>query len=173
MARLICSLFFLLVFNLVHAEWKGFEYDPSLVKPWVELQPELPSYPRDENLLPFEVSTLSKNQFYVDSSSISVSEDGVVRYSVVIKSAGGAKNISYEGIRCETVEIKTYAFGRADNTWSKVRVANWRAINLTGSNAYAKTLFQDFFCPGLLIIKNPAEAITAFKKGMHSRATGD
>lgn len=171
MLKIIFGLFLSLLFTFAYGEWGKFEYIEE--KPWVELESQVPSYPREENLLSFEVNTLSTNQFFIDASSISVGDDGVVRYSIVIKSASGAKNVSFEGIRCQSVETKIYAFGRNDGSWSRVKAPSWREITRTGSNTYTKTLYTDFFCPGLLTIRNPAEAINAFKKGMHQRATGD
>ena len=91
----------------VSAQQQKFEYEFDHERPWVELQAQLPSYPKPEDLLQFDAGPASSNLHYVDGSSISVGEDGVVRFSLVVKSPAGAKNVSYEGIRCQTHEKRT------------------------------------------------------------------
>ena len=85
---------------------KTSEYEYENEKPWVEIQGKMPDYPKPENLLEFDAGPASNNLHFVDSSSISVGEDGVVRYSLVVKSPTGAMNVSYEGIRCQTNEAR-------------------------------------------------------------------
>src|SRR5690242_13638733 len=101
------------------AQQQKFEYEFDHERPWVELQTELPPYPEQENLLQFDAGPASSNTHYVDGASITVGEDGVVRYTLVIKSPTGAMNVSYEGIRCQTEEKRTYAYGRNDKTWAR------------------------------------------------------
>jgi hypothetical protein len=86
----------------VHADWDKFDVEFEADKPWVELAAQLPPYPQTENLLEFNVSSATRNRHYVDAASISVGSDKVVRYTVVIESAGGARNVSFEGMRCAT-----------------------------------------------------------------------
>ena len=62
------------------AEWGKFEYEFDEEKPWAEIEAQLPSYPKEESLLPFFVSAATDNRFFVDASSISTGGDGVVRY---------------------------------------------------------------------------------------------
>src|SRR5450631_3218972 len=95
--------------------------DDSESKPHGELEVKLPAMPKAENLLPFEAGAASSNRFFIDAQSILVGDDGIVRYTLVIRSASGAENVSYEGMRCETVEQKYYAFGRRDGSWSSAR----------------------------------------------------
>ena len=62
-----------------------------------------------DKLVTFEVSPNSSLVFGVDPASINISKsDGVVRYVMVAANASGARNVMYEGIRCETGEFKTY-----------------------------------------------------------------
>src|SRR5690348_12438531 len=95
----------------VHAQ-KNLDYEFDNEKPWVEIQAQLPPYPKPENLLQFDAGPASTNLHYVDAPSLTVGEDGVIRFSLVIKSPSGAMNVSYEGIRCQTAEKRTYAYGR-------------------------------------------------------------
>ncbi|HTE13838.1 MAG TPA: CNP1-like family protein, partial [Burkholderiales bacterium] len=81
------------------AQWKDWDYElDQEKKPWEELQAKLPSYPKPENLLKFDIGSNTANSYFVDAASVSVGEDGVVRYTLVIKTGGGATNVSFEGI---------------------------------------------------------------------------
>lgn len=138
-------------------------------KPWEELQAKLPAYPNIKQVLPLEVASARPTQFFVDPKSIAVSEDGVVRYSLIAKSSSGVLNVSYEGIRCETREKKLYAFGRQDSAWSRNRFAKWEGI-LPSRNPQQNALYTDFFCPQGDIVRDAAEAISALERGIHPRA---
>lgn len=154
-----------------YAEWGKFEFDFDHEKPWVELQAQLPPHPKPENLLPFEVSRTSRNKYFVDAASISVGEDDVVRYALLVKSSAGASNVTFEGIRCQTRERKLYAFGHSDNTWSRAKTSKWERIEKHNAQSlHQMMLYSDFFCPGLSIVKTPKEAIQALKWGIHPRA---
>lgn len=120
-------------------------------KPWQEIAVQLPPAPRPENLAPLTVVATSTQKFAVDTSALSVGEDGVVRYVVVATGENGARNVSYEGIRCETWERKLYAFGQADGSWSRSRRDQWERIRATGPNQYHATLAKDYICDGLTV----------------------
>jgi hypothetical protein len=69
-------------------------------RPWAEGETALPAFPQDSDLLPFDVSAATSNRFLIDAKSLSAGSDGVVRYVLVIKTSGGATNVTFEGIRC-------------------------------------------------------------------------
>ena len=142
-----------------HAEWGQFDYEFEQDKPWVEVAAQLPAYPKAENLMPFNVSSATRNKHFVDAASISVGEDKVVRYTVVIDAAGGARNVSFEGMRCESGERRLYAYGHPDGTWSKARSAGWESIKLRSLLSYRKALFEDIFCPNGIRVWDGKEAI--------------
>ena len=80
-------------------------------------------------LVTFDVSAGSSLVYGVDPASIRISQsDGVVRYVMVATSAGGARNVMYEGLRCSTGEFKTYARYSADGRWSAVSQPEWRSL---------------------------------------------
>lgn len=169
MKRLLLALALLLPLA-AQAAWGEFDFEFENEKPWKELESQLPAAPKDANLLPFKVSAATDNDFFVDSQSISVGEDGVVRFTLVIKSPEGASNVLFEGIRCKTHEVRLYAFGRADGTWSRARDSNWKIIHSESRNRQDHVLYDDFFCPREIIVTDPAEAINALKQGNHPRA---
>ncbi len=114
-------------------------------KGFKEIEVALPSYPQDSGLLEFLPRRNSANHFYIDRDSISIGADRVVRYSAVIKSASGALNTSYEGLRCKTSEYKVYAFGVENGTWAKVPDVQWRKIPRMNGD-FRFTLYKDYFC---------------------------
>lgn len=133
----------------VGAQWRDWEADfDKDTKPWREIEAKIPAYPVPDGLLPFAVSAASPHRFYVDAQSLSIGEDGVVRYTLVIKAAGGAMNVTYEGIRCELGQQKLYAVGRADGTWARARNPQWRAIEQRKANSHHAALFRDYLCDG-------------------------
>ena len=153
------------------AQQQKFEYEFDHERPWVELQAELPPYPEQENLLQFDAGPASSNTHYVDGASITVGEDGVVRYTLVIKSPTGAMNVSYEGIRCQTEEKRTYAYGRNDKTWARAGLSKWVDLEGIVQNYPQRALYRYFFCPlGLQTVKDADEAVAALKAGIHPRA---
>jgi hypothetical protein len=132
-------------------------------KPWEEIQAELPPAPKDENLLPFYVGPTATQKFSVDSKSLSIGKDGVVRYTLVAVSPGGAKNISYEGIRCASYEKKIYALGRDDGTWARSRRDQWEPIVRGNANRQHAALSADYFCSNLTIVGNEKDMIYRLK----------
>jgi len=136
-------------------------------KVWKEIEAQLPVYPKPENLIAFKV-TPADFQFYVDSASLSIGSDGVVRYTLVAKGVGGGVNVAYEGIRCKTWEFRAYAYGRSDNTWSKAGRNDWTGIQRAGRTLPESVLASDFFCPErIIIISTAKEGIDALRRGKH------
>lgn len=115
---------------------------------WVENKVDaLPPLPQDANLLPFEVSGNTPLHFAVDRNSLSVGSDGVVRYTVVVTSPSGARNVNYEGIRCDTYEWRQYAGLNADHDgWDQTVANGFTRIENGTLNAYQAALYQDYMC---------------------------
>ena len=135
-------------------------------KPPPELELRLPGSPKAGNLLAFEPSAASTNRFFIDAESIYIGDDGIVRYTLVVTSASGASNTSYEGMRCDTQEQKTYAIGRSDGTWTQVRRSEWRKIVYKEFNRQHGVLYAAYFCPDGSPVKSAAEAVRRFKYGV-------
>jgi hypothetical protein len=159
-------LFLLYLPLLAHAEWGEFEHDFEQEKSWVEVAAQLPAYPKAENLLPFNVSSATRHQHFVDAASISVGADKVVRYTVVIEATGGAKNVSFEGLRCESGERRLYAYGHPDGNWSKARNAGWEVIKFRSLLSYQKALYEDYFCPDGIQVKDSQEAVRNLRQAV-------
>ena len=147
-----------------YAEWGQFDFEFENEKPWVELATQLPPVPKAENLVEFNVSSATRNRYFIDTASISVGEDKVVRYTVVIEATGGAKNVLFEGLRCETAERRMYAYGHPDGTWSRARNAGWEGIKLRSLLSYHKALFEDYFCPDGINVRDAKEAVRTLRQ---------
>lgn len=139
------------------------------VKEWKEIEVLLPAYPKPDKLLRFRI-TPSNFDFFIDADSLSVASDGVVRFTLVAKSASGAENVTFEGIRCSSRERRTYALGRTDKTWSRARSNAWTFFDAIGRIPQYMTLASDFFCPDGTIIRDAQEGIEALRRGAHPRA---
>jgi hypothetical protein len=164
------SMKFIPLFFLLPAVCLGkTEYlNPDFVEdttPWVEIVASLPAYPRNENLVAFDVSAVTSNKFMIDTASLSVGKDGVVRYTVVIESPRGARTVNYEGMRCDPAEYKIYGFGHEDGKWSENKRAAWQPFKQRSLLSYHKALFEDHFCPDWIRIKDAAEGIRNLKRG--------
>lgn len=169
---LACFLGLFAVTAWADVRFRDFE-DPDAVK-WSEEEVPLPPLPRDENLVEFYVSATATNRFYIDAANIGIGKDGVVRYTLVIKTGGGAVNITHEGIRCDTRELKRYAMGKADGTWGKSRNPEWLAIENKPVNRHHAALSREFFCPQGVTLANPEEGREALRLGKNPRApSGD
>lgn len=137
------------------AEWGDFEYDfEANKKTWQEIEAQLPAAPQPANLIEVKLDSSTRNRLLIDQASLSIGNDGIVRYTAIVRSPSGAENISYEGMRCETGERKLYAFGRSSaNTggkdagqWSRSRYAKWEPIQPRLAGGYQRELFFHYLC---------------------------
>ena len=134
-------------------------------KHWKEGEVKLPPYPKPANLIGFQVSAASDFKFFIDSASLSVTDDGVVRYTLVARSPSGVENASYEGIHCRDGTYKVYAFGGAGGRWSRNALAQWRPIEASGPTRWHRVLERDFFCPRGIRVASASDALAALKRG--------
>jgi hypothetical protein len=114
---------------------------------WKEQAVVIPSYPRAEDLIEVDLSLYEfPYALFIDSKSLSVGKDGVVRYTVVLRSANGVENVSYEGIRCRHSKVQRYAYG-SGGEFRPVRNREWRFIRKDGQDRFRTELVNDYFCP--------------------------
>lgn len=138
--------------------------------PWQELQDVVPpAFPKPENLREFYVSAVATNTYLIDPSTLSVGADGVVRYVLVVRTSGGARNVSFEGIRCKERKWKHYATGHADGSWAPSRASSidWRPIENKPVNRHHAALSRDYFCPMGNSIRNADDGRNALRLGKH------
>lgn len=147
------------------AQWR--EWDAQFdedIKPWKEIEARIPPYPGSADLIPFDPGGGSPHRFYVDARSLSVGEDGVVRYTLVVKAAGGATSVSFEGIRCESREQKYYAAGGLEGAWLRARTPQWRSIGqLDPNHRHHYVLYSDFLCVDRAPVRTVREILERFR----------
>lgn len=139
-------------------------------KEFKEIEVEPPSYPQETGLLEFKLRRNSSNRFYIDRESVSIGADRVVRYSAVILSSSGVRNVSYEAIRCKTGETKVYAYGTDSAGWVQARSSQWREIERSSVD-FRYTLFKDYFCHSEAIAGRNARDLIANLKGSPFNST--
>ncbi len=126
-------------------------------EPWREQQFELPPYPQKQYLLDTRINTGElPYTVYLDQRSLALLDDGVVRYSVVIVSASGIENVTYEGLRCGKNSYRRYAYG-ANAAWQGLADSPWMPITGRGVYRYRKVFYRLFMC-------DPAHPVTDVKQ---------
>ena len=119
-------------------------------EPWKELGFELPGFPTDESLALLDLEyTDHRYDFFLDRNSLSVGKDRVLRYTVVVQSTSGRRNVFYEGVRCSTLEYKTYAYGTRRGKfkpYSKPKWKLWNKVPRQGPHGFRASLSEDVLC---------------------------
>ncbi|MGH8517244.1 MAG: CNP1-like family protein [Panacagrimonas sp.] len=129
-----------------------------------------PAYPGKQALIEFAVDTAGGFRFFIDPASLSVGSDGEVRYVLVARSAEGAENVSFEGMRCNSAELRLYALGRG-GAWTGL-AGEWRSMRERSVQRWHATLFREFFCPQKDPIASVREGIQALREGGHPAVKG-
>lgn len=139
--------------------------------PGPEIKIRLPAAPKQGDLILFDAGPARRGfEHFIDGASIDIGQDGVIHYTLVIKSDMGAENVAYEGIRCATRERKIYAHGRRDGSWRELVNVEWKKIGQAHLEGPIFVLYEDFFCPGRGLVRSAGEAIAGLKRGMHPNA---
>lgn len=127
--------------------WPSGPYQPP--EPWKEATVDLPGWPDAGELLQVDVDNAGfPFDVYLDPESLSVGNDRVVRYTLVIVSSSGARNVSFEGLRCATREYRRYAYGSGD-AWLQARGTTWHKVLDGGMDGYRYILYRDYLCDPL------------------------
>ena len=142
-------------------------------KPWREIEAALPAYPRTENLVPLIAGQASGHRFFVDASSLSIGSDGVVRYTLVIRTSGGAMNVTHEGMRCNERVLKIYAVGQKDGAWQQARDPQWRRLEYRSINNHHGILHSDYLCDGREPVKSTQEMVRRLRQPIPAIQTTD
>ncbi|HET9350328.1 MAG TPA: CNP1-like family protein [Burkholderiales bacterium] len=140
------------------SDWER-EHEKNL--PPSENELSLPAYPRDRDLIEFSASPTSDFRYFVDGSSINVGSDGIVRYTLVARSSAGVENVSYEGMRCTTGELRVYALGR-ERGWS-ITQSTWRPMQPGSMQAWHRVLYREYFCRYREPVASREQAIYALR----------
>ena len=123
--------------------WAKYKEGPK----WQEQDVVLPAYPRADNLIEVPLSLRDfPFTLWIDSASLDVGEDRVVRYTGVLRSEAGAENVFYEGIRCAKKEYQRYAYG-SGREFQPLQRSQWRRIRPVGQDRFRMVLMDGLLCP--------------------------
>ena len=116
--------------------------------PFAENDIVLPTgMPDPKNIKGLLVTIGSPLFFGIDTTSIQLGSDKVMRYVMAIKNPSGTQQIKYEGIRCDTVEYKVFGHVNPEGKWV-LEGTDWKPIPKGGYNQYQATLAWEGFCSG-------------------------
>lgn len=134
---------------------------------WVEGEAPPPPALQLDALIPFQVSVHASLRYGVDPASVSVGTDGVIRYVMVARSDSGALNAWYEGLRCASAEVKTYARWRPGNpgSWGLVQAPEWRELVGHHASRAALVLARNGFCQGNTPNSPPSRMLRELRQG--------
>lgn len=153
----------LLLYVVAAGAADSFEYDPKFdptaVSKWRESDITLPTYPADADLVGVPLSAADTFKLYIDRVSLSHGDDRVVRLTMVIESPSGARNVFYDGIRCDTREHKTYALGASDRQWRPVAEPKWQFIAAQERNGFRYQLYKHYVCDTTNTARAPADVL--------------
>ncbi len=118
---------------------------------WKEDNSQLADYPKDRDLLKIVGPAAYRNyQYLIDGKTLSVSSDGVVRFSLVIRSSSGSDNVMFDGLRCTSRQTINYAYGMTNmdgkKVFNKKNKPQWKPLRSEGVMGYSTILATDYFC---------------------------
>ncbi len=132
---------------------------------WKEIDaPTVPVFSTDR-LLAIEMPVFMTLRFGIDPQTLTVSQDGIVRYVAVASSPSGAVNAMYEGIRCATGEFKTYARMSNSGQWQTTKNGVWRQMDDSAASKHTRALAFQAVCEGRTVRGNSTRAIIEALQG--------
>lgn len=163
MKRTICfALFGLLSLSRPLSAASEIEFDEPA--PWKESPQALPDYPQQDDLIEFKIDGPDADfEYRIDSKSLVLSEDGVVRYTLVLTSSTGATNVLREGLRCSTKEYKTYGYGTPDHKLEPLNETDWKKIINSGPARFRSDLLNYYLCDAFRIPQQPGRIVERLK----------
>ncbi|MCC2676573.1 MAG: hypothetical protein K0R58_3520 [Ramlibacter sp.] len=115
---------------------------------WKEVEVPPPPALRTQGLIPIEMPGGISLRYAVDPASVTVGADSVVRYVIVASSPSGAVNALYEGVRCNTAEVKVYARHNPDSGWVPMPKAEWQPLHNRPNSRHSLVVARTGACVG-------------------------
>lgn len=132
---------------------------------WKESDAPPPPAFNTNNLIALAMPPYVALQFGVDPATLAMTSDGIVRYVVVARNAAGSTTAMYEGLRCATGEVKTYARQTSGGAWTVVKAPQWQALNARLPSKHAAVLAYQGVCDSPNTTANSvADIVRALKK---------
>jgi len=117
-----------------------------------------------KRLIPIDLPVHMTLRYGVDPATITITGDGVVRYVMVASSPSGAVNAFYEGVRCATAEMKTYARSTGGE-WYVVQSPDWKPVKDMIS-LHTAAVAQQGLCRGRAPRASVKDIVLQFKQPM-------
>jgi len=134
-------------------------------KPWEEIASKLPPWPRDSDLIEFELDSSSPFRYYIDRRHLGIGRDEVVRYTLVAESSSGARNVSFEGIRCKPRGVyRIYAYG-SRGTFHPIPESDWIYVRNDPGDMLHRELHGHFLCGPRTFAPRPKKDMIRALKG--------
>lgn len=138
---------------------------------WSEGVAALPPWPKDTDLVELHLDgPRGLLRYYLDGKNLAVGSDEVVRYTLLAQSASGARNVSFEGIRCTPKgEHRVYAYG-IGGRFEPAPPSDWRPLPQGDTNDYRRQLHGQVLCVPLKFEPRPKkDMLRAMKGPIHPR----
>jgi CNP1-like family len=149
----------LLTSNCIAQSGNGLD-NPDWVEAPVPPAPALSQEPLLALTMPHHITS----KVSVDPASIAVGSDGVVRYVVVMRNDSGFLGAVYEGIRCVSDEVKTYARMNSAGVWNPVTDPQWKPLSDITPARLSFVFARQGGCQNRLAT-SPREIIQALRQG--------
>lgn len=102
--------------------------------------------------------------YAIDPATLSLGSDGILRYVMVARSASGAVNAFYEGLRCETAEGRVYARHNPSSGWQSADASKWQPLRETAGMLHVLRFARQGGCDGA----GPARSVSAVVRQLKS-----
>lgn len=132
---------------------------------WREAEVRLPERIDLDSVVTFSLGTPSGMTFGIEPASLRVDADGVVRYAFVARSSSGATNVLFEGIRCQTGEVKLYASWDAGQGWTPVSGSAWQPLSFRGPTRRPMQMARGGVCSHRTPNGTPALILDTLRNG--------
>ena len=134
--------------------------------PWTEAPTAPPATWSADRAVEFRLGNTTTLRYAIDPQTLSVGEDGVVRYVFIARSSSGAINALYEGVRCQTAEVKVYARWDPDaRQWRSSADESWQAMDFRGATRRALQMARGGLCDGKVANRSTALMLDALRNG--------
>ena len=138
---------------------------------WKESDTPAPPAFSLDRLITLEMPRYVSLRFGVDPATLAITPDGIVRYVMVATNASGSFSALYEGIRCATGEVKTYARASNGAAWSIVKEAQWQDWSgATLASKHARGLARQGACDGSTSANSVRDIVNALKNPDQGRS---
>lgn len=138
---------------------------------WVEASvPDAPSFKSTGGIgidMPHHVSV----KVAVDPATLAIGSDGVVRYVATMTNLSGSVSAVYEGIRCTTDEVKTYARWTPSSQWTRTSEPVWKEINSNLPSKHAFAIARQGACENHLAQSSVADIVRALQQTSKTKNT--